>query len=47
MLHVHHRFRRLFSVRLLHAGGHARRKFGQRVANVDLAAGDVVFPAVE
>jgi hypothetical protein len=47
MPHIDHRFGRLFAVCLLHAGGHARRKFGQRVADVDLTAGDVIFSAVK
>ena len=47
MLDVHQRLDGDGPVRLRHALRHARRQLGLRVADVDLAAGDVVLPAVE
>ena len=44
---VHHRFGGDRAVGLRHADGHRRGHLGQRVADVDLAAGDVEGPAVE
>ena len=47
VLHVHQRFDRDLAVRLQHALRHPLGHFGERVADVDLAAGDVVLAAVE
>src|SRR5215207_157217 len=44
---VHHRLDHGLAVGLRHAAGHALRHLGQRVADIDLAARDVVFAAVE
>ena len=44
---LHHRLDGYFPVSLHDTLGHTHRKLGQRVADVDLPAGNVVFAAIE